>query len=147
MIRPTLDDYLFDPMWRWRKWIWGIPADIWIKHIDIIESIIKKGQAKLINEVFLPPINEIAGAVNPAVATREAAPKATAAKQILKIPFPGGIRFAHFHYKGDVYRVSPEGWQQFSKGVVEGMMQKLGSAKSVSFEQVMELSGSIDTLG
>ena len=145
MIRPTLDDYLFDPMWRWRKWIWGIPADIWIKHVDIIEGIIKKGQAKLINEAFLPPINEIAGAVNQVAATREAAPKA--AKQILKIPFPGGIRFAHFHYKGDVYRVSPEGWQQFTKGVVEGMVQKLGSAKSVSFEQVMELSGSIDTLG
>jgi hypothetical protein len=139
----NLDDYLFGPSWRWRKWIWGIPADIWIKNAGISERLIKAGQATRIDPQSLPPIGDIAGGITPVA--REA--EKSKAPAILKIQFPGGIRFAHLHYKGDVYQVSPEGWKEFTQVVMDGMMQKLKAAKGVSFEQVMEVSSSIDALG
>jgi hypothetical protein len=138
-----LDDYLFGPSWRWRKWIWGIPADIWIKNARISERLIKAGQATRIDPQSLPPIGDIAGGITPVA--REA--EKSKAPAILRIPFPGGIRFPHLHYKGDVYQVSPEGWKEFTQVVMDGMMQKLKAAKGVSFEQVMEISSSIDALG
>lgn len=139
----NLDDYLFGPSWRWRKWIWGIPADIWIKNAGIAERLIKAGQATRIDPQSLPPIGDIAGGITPVA--REA--EKSKAPLLLRIPFPGGIRFAHLHYKGDVYQVSPEGWKEFTQVVMDGMMQKLRAAKGVSFEQVMEISSSIDALG
>jgi hypothetical protein len=137
-----VDDYLFGPPWRWRKWIWGIVADIWIKNIGISEKLIKAGQATRIDPQSLPSIGDIAGSITQVAQAEK--PKAPA---ILKIQFPGGIRFPHLHYKGDVYQVSPEGWKEFTGVVMEGMVQKLKSAKSVSFDQVMEISSSIDALG
>jgi hypothetical protein len=79
-----LDDYLFGPSWRWRKWIWGIPADIWIKNAGISERLIKAGQATRIDPQSLPPIGDIAGGVTPVA--REA--EKSKAPAILKIPFP-----------------------------------------------------------
>jgi hypothetical protein len=138
-----VDDYRLGPPWWWRKWIWGIRADIWIKNGGISERLIKAGQATRIDPQSLPPIGEIVGGITPVA--REA--EKSKAPAILRIPFPGGIRFAHLHYKGDVYQVSPEGWKEFTQVVMDGMMQKLRAAKGVSFEQVMEISSSIDALG
>jgi hypothetical protein len=111
--------------------------------MSVIERLIKAGQATRIDPQSLPPIADIAGGVSQV--TREA--EKSKAPAILKIQFPGGIRFAHFHFKGDVYQVSPEGWKEFTQVVMDGMMQKLKTAKSVSFEQVMEISSSLDALG
>jgi hypothetical protein len=137
-----LDDYRFGPSWWWRKWIWGIRADIWIKNGGISERLIKAGQATRIDPQSLPPVLDISGGITPMAQAEKA--KAPA---LLKIQFPGGIRFAHLHYKGDVYQVSPEGWKEFTQVVMDGMVQKLKAAKSVSFDQVMEISSSIDALG
>jgi hypothetical protein len=130
------------PSWWWRKWIWGIRADIWIKNGGISEKLIKAGQATRIDPQSLPPVLDISGGITQMAQAEK--PKAPA---ILKIQFPGGIRFAHLHYKGDVYQVSPEGWKEFTQVVMDGMVQKLKAAKSVSFDQVMEISSSIDALG
>ena len=44
-----VDDYRLAPPWWWRKWIWGIRADIWIKNGGISEKLIKAGQATRID--------------------------------------------------------------------------------------------------
>ena len=132
----------FDPPWWWRKWIWGIRADIWIKNGGISEKLIKAGQATRIDPQSLPPVGDIGGGITPVAQAEK--PKAPA---LLKIQFPGGIRFPHLHYKGDVYQVSPEGWKEFTQVFMDGMVQKLKAAKGVSFDQVMEISSSIDALG
>ncbi len=134
-----VDDYRLAPPWWWKKWMWGIIADIWIKNISVSEKLIKAGQATRIDPQSLPPVGEIGGQVAQAEKAK--------AQVIRRIPFPGGIRFPHLHYKGDVYQVSPEGWKEFTGSVMDGMIQKLKSAKSVSFDQVMEVSSAIDTLG
>ncbi len=137
-----VDDYRFGPSWWWRRWIWGIRADIWLKNVGISERLIKAGQATRIDPQSLPPVLDTTS-ITPVA--REA--EKSKAPALLRIPFPGGIRFPHLHFKGDVYQVSPEGWKEFTQVVMDGMVQKLKAAKAVSFDQVMEISSSIDALG
>ena len=58
-----VDDYRFGPSWWWRKWIWGIRADIWIKNGGISEKLIKAGQATRIDPQSLPPVLDISGGI------------------------------------------------------------------------------------
>ena len=53
----------FGPSWWWRRWIWGIRADIWIKNGGISEKLIKAGQATRIDPQSLPPVGDIAGGI------------------------------------------------------------------------------------
>lgn len=61
-------------------------------------------------------------------------------------PLSGGIKVAHLHYKGEIYLMSSEQWNEFSGRVVKGFQTRLAAAKSVDFEHLMELSETIDTL-
>jgi hypothetical protein len=55
-------------------------------------------------------------------------------------PYPGGLRFPHLHLRGEVFRLEPAQWQEFSRGIITKFQEKLGRAKSVSFEQLLEFS-------
>jgi len=130
---------------KYRVFKWGKPADIWTRNVDIIERMVKEGLATKINDQYLPSVGE---AVETPV-TREAEKGAKAAV-IKKIPFPGGLRFAHVHFKGDVYRVGEEGWKVFTARVIGDFTQKLQKAaetNTVSFDQMMEISDTLDVLG
>jgi len=130
---------------KYRVFKWGKPADIWTRNVDIIERMVKEGLATKINDQYLPSVGEVAETP----VTREVE-KGAKAVVIKKIPFPGGLRFAHVHFKGDVYRVSEEGWKVFTSRVISDFTQKLQKASetnTVSFDQMMELSDTMDVLG
>jgi hypothetical protein len=55
-------------------------------------------------------------------------------------PFPGGIRTAHFHHRGDVYMVDQRVWNRFSKQVVNDMRKRLDAAKVLAFDELVEMS-------
>ena len=74
----------FDPPWWWRKWIWGIRADIWIKNGGISEKLIKAGQATRIDPQSLPPVGDIGGGITPVAQAEK--PKAPALLKINKQP-------------------------------------------------------------
>jgi len=130
---------------KYRVFKWGKPADIWTRNVDIIERMVKEGLATKINDQYLPSVGE---AVETPV-TREAEKGAKSAV-IKKIPFPGGLRFDNVHFKGDVYRVGEEGWKVFTARVIGDFTQKLQKAaetNTVSFDQMMEISDTLDVLG
>jgi hypothetical protein len=56
----------------------------------------------------------------------------------------GGDRGPHFHYNGDVYHLTNEQWTNFSKPIMEEMAKKLTQAKTIPFEQTMELADTIN---
>lgn len=130
---------------KYRVFKWGKPADIWTRNVDIIEGMVKEGLATKINDQHLPSVGE--AVETPVIREAEKSAKATVIK---KIPFPGGLRFAHVHFKGDVYRVGEKGWKVFTERVIGDFTQKLQKAaetNTVSFDQMMEISDTLDVLG
>lgn len=122
-----------------RRWLWGIPVPLWLNRIEMIEGFIKENGLKpaaLETLPISPLMNEAAGAE-----LAERAPK-------FRWPgFPGGIRIPHLHLRGDIFLLKDELWQNFSAGLIKDLQGRLNKAKSVSFEQAMEISEAIDGLG
>lgn len=118
-----------EPWW----WRYGFPAPIWIRDIGLIHETIK--------EFKLSPLEEL-GRVAPTT-------QAKGAKVPIgpRIPsFPGGMRIPHLHLGEQIYPLSPEQWQSFSRKVVARLKDRLAGAKEISFTQLMEISDAIDAL-
>ena len=62
-------------------------------------------------------------------------------------PFPGGDRGPHLHYKGQLYRLTNKQWNAFSKPILAEMSKKLAEAATVQFEQFIEITDTINTMG
>ena len=121
-----------------RRWIYGIPAPIWLKNIDMISEFISKNKLKPIQIESLPNVQAVQA---------ESAEQVKAALIIDRRPYPGGIRVPHLHFRGDLYLVKEELWREFSGRIVKDFQAKLANAKSIGFEDVMELSEAVDKLG
>ena len=123
----------------YKRWLFGIPAPIWLNRMEMIEGFIKENglqPAALETLPISPLMNQAAGA--------------EIAERALKIRwpgFPGGIKIPHLHFGGNVFVLKEELWQKFSAGLVKDLQGRLAKAKSVSFEQAMEISEAIDSLG
>lgn len=123
----------------YKRWLFGIPAPIWLNRMEMIEGFIKENglqPAALETLPISPLMNQAAGAE-----IAERAPK-------IRWPgFPGGIKIPHLHFRGNVFILKEELWQKFSTGLVKDLQGRLAKAKTVSFEQAMEISEAIDSLG
>jgi hypothetical protein len=129
---------------RW--WLFGLPAITWIRHSELVEQIVESHRLRsypiegLATEVMMAP--QFEGADQP----EAAATTSLAARFPKPLPYPGGLRVPHLHYKGDIFVVNDKQWQEFTKGVLEGFRAKLAKAQTVSVEQLVELSEAIDAL-
>lgn len=65
---------------------------------------------------------------------------------IKRIPFPGGIRIAHLHFKGELYLLTREQWREFSGAAIREFRQKMKQANDVNFSQLMEISEAVNGL-
>jgi hypothetical protein len=120
-----------------RRWWYGGPRDIWIKHVDVVQKLITEQKLKPVDPThYIPDL--------PSNATSLA--EEGAAKAFRRIPFPGGIRLPHVHFKGDMYLLSGEQWKDFSGKLVKEFQSKLSKAHVLSFDSLMELSAAIDTV-
>ena len=119
------------PFW----WKFGRPADIWLKNIELIEKVIRA-------EKLRPLDREHVAYMVPSQAAPTKAPVPFKNPEIF-----GGIRMAHLHFKNDIYLLDDRQWRDFSTAVVKAFQEKLSAAKSVGFEQALELSESINSLG
>jgi len=125
----------------YKRWLFGIPAPIWLNRLEMIEGFIKEHAlqpAALETLPVNPLINQAAGT--------EITERAVAVKNRWT-GFPGGIRVPHLHFKGNVFVLKEELWLKFSAGLVKDLQGRLAKAKSVSFEQAIEISEAIDSLG
>lgn len=119
-----------------RRWIYGIPAPIWLKSMDLIGKTIEEYKLKpvpiesLMAENPFTPRNIVSGEQEKA--------------RLRPWQWPGGIRIAHLHYRGDVYLLNESQWKNFSVSVIRDFQNKLANVKTVGFEQVMEISEAVD---
>lgn len=59
----------------------------------------------------------------------------------------GGKRFAHLHYRGEVYMLNSDQWRTLTGRVKDDMMRRIEIADSISLEQFEELSDVVDAIG
>jgi len=118
--------------------IYGGKRALFVTYANIIADTIKDFGLKPMKEEFRNPVMKAAKG------------KAAAAAETLAYVDPsviGGKRFAHFHYKGDIYALTREQWQSFSARVKEEMLEKLHGANTIPFEQMQDLSDVVDAIG
>lgn len=128
------------PYWD-RKFRYGGPWPIWINNIDIITKLIKENSIKPIDSEHLfgnsPEMFQV-----PNVGA-----KGKISDGLRPYPFPGGLRYPHLHFKGELYKLNDKQWKTFSSEVLKDIRAKLDKVNVVSFEQVMEISDAVDSLG
>ena len=52
----------------------------------------------------------------------------------------GMVKFAHIHYKDEVYSLNDDQWKQFSQKVLTNFNEILAKAGTVNFQQVLKIS-------
>ena len=110
---------------------------MWMSHHMIIAKFIEKHNLVAIHQEHMPR-----------VPIQESAEKSdtSAELQFKPYPFPGGIRIAHLHFKGELYLLNRKQWQEFAGDTIVGFKEKLERANNVTFDQLMELSEAVSTL-
>jgi len=119
---------------------YGGRFDFWISSLDQVSKFIRSSRIR--------PLPREHFTMDDPIRLEPAAKKELAGIEFLKPrPFPGGLRFPHLHLKMDIYRLTEKQWQDFSGTALKNLREKLDKAQTVSFEQVMELSEVIESLG
>jgi hypothetical protein len=132
-----------DKYWRW--WI-GLPAPTWLKEVQRVEKFVEKYNLEQIATESLFSEWIMASETQMLEQPQVSAESRQKIRFPRPRPYPGGIRIPHLHYKGDVYALDERQWQEYTKGILEGFQTKLANSKSVSVEQLVELSEAIDAL-
>lgn len=126
---------------RLRIWRIGIPAPIWMELAPLIQDFVRKNKLQPIpREELFAAASLDAGAGGPTAGMEAKA-------LIPRRDFPGGLRLAHLHMGGEVYRLDQPAWKGFSSQVLQSFRAKLAAAENVTFEQMIELSEATSTLG
>jgi len=126
----------YEAQWWWK---YGKPQDFWTLNHNMMKEVIDKFGLEVAKAEVLPLRLELQ-------ASEQVAEPAAKSRAIKPRPFPGGMRIPHLHYGGDVYLVPEEKWQAISQTFLGKFQDKLKNARNVSFEQIMELSETIDSM-
>ncbi len=151
------------PIW----WKFGEPLEYFMREEAFIGKFIAKYKIEAVSrETLMNRVAQVAGgiiidgrieqvaggvivegmqAINEMADTRSA--KQNIPIKIGPRPWPGGIRGAHLHFKGDAYLLDEKQWGEFSQTILKNIQERLSGAKSVSFEQLMEASEATNSLG
>lgn len=57
-------------------------------------------------------------------------------------PFPGGLKIAHFHHKGQIYLLNDEQWREFTTKTIGMVRDKIRKAEMVGYQPLMALTES-----
>jgi hypothetical protein len=128
--------YLAVPKW----WLYGRPA-FWLTRAKLVGEIAAALKAKrmpLDDPLPIGKMYELCGMPMPD-------PAPAGHPRPIPRPFPG-VPVPHLHYKGELYLLTRQQWEVVSGKFMDDLRSKLGDAKSVSFEKVLELSDAIDPL-
>lgn len=136
----------FDPI-RVLKWKIGRPADIWLSQRELVAATIKKFNLKALEVDAYPYMPASVAVPEAAAATTKSRSLAVEAKLRWPKPFPGGLRIPHLHYGADIYLLDRAQWKEFSAAVLREATDRIARAKEISFEQTLELTEAVNTLG
>jgi hypothetical protein len=96
-------------------------------------------------EVYIRNLEQIRNFIAAEKLTPVAAAQLRGAEREWHSPW-GGMRMPHLHLEGDLYLLNTEQWQRFSGALLKSVREKLAVAKTVSFDQAMEISEAVEAL-
>lgn len=108
----------------------GIPAEFWIKNIDIVRNFIEKNQLKPLNQEELIRIDRA---------------ERTTEIRYLEMK-EGGMRSPHLHYKGERYLLNPDQWRSFTRPIVAGFAERLAAAEHINFDSLLEVDSALNKI-
>ncbi len=73
--------------------------------------------------------------------------KSPAIRVLPPIPFPGGLKFPHFHLGDDIFRLDQKQWAAFSSMMVSEIKELLDGAGTLSFDQLSSMVEAAERLG
>ena len=124
---------------KW-KWKYGVPADFFAVQEKFIGKFIDAHKIAPLDQGFL----RVKSKSSKAAIDSEA-------KAMIDIDYlidpRGGKRTPHLHYKGEIYLLNSNQWKKFSGEVLQNFSEQLAKANSISFENFLELSETMGTLG
>ena len=124
---------------RIKPWeIFGGKRPFFLKYADVIKDVIQDFHLQPINQEIISPTVQASNFE-----------KSTLTKERIAYIDPGihgGKRFAHLHYRGDIYMLNHEQWRAFTGRIKNDMMKRLEMAESISVEQFQDLSDAIDPI-
>jgi hypothetical protein len=126
-------DYQLKP-WE----IFGGKRPFFVKYADVIADVIKDFGLKPIQREVAAPTLRMSEVM-----------KATPTSEMMAYVDPsvfGGKRFAHLHYRGEIYMLNREQWQTFTGRVKDDLLKRLEMANAISVEQFQDLSDAIDAI-
>jgi hypothetical protein len=118
--------------------IFGGKRPFFLRYAEVIADVIKDFKLKPIDQEM----------ASPAVRLSEIA-KIPQSSQMMAFIDPGqfgGKRFAHLHYRGDIYVLNSEQWRAFTGRVKDDMINRLKAADSISVEQFQDISDALDPI-
>ena len=108
----------------------GIPAEFWIKNIDIVRDFIETNNLKPINQEELVRVDR---------------PVSTAEMRYLDLK-EGGMKSPHLHYKGERYLLNRKQWRSFTRPIVETFAERLATAEHISFNSLLEVDDALNKI-
>ena len=126
-----------DSYWE-RRFRYGGPWPIWIKNIDIIEKLVKDHNLKPVDSEYLVGNTPVYQEINEVKGKMTTIPR--------PLPFPGGLRYPHLHFKGSLYALNEKAWKEFSGNILKEIRSRIDKVNTISFEQVMEINDAFDSL-
>ena len=125
--------------YRLKPWeIFGGKRPFFLKYAELIGDVIKDFKLKPIQQEL----------VAPTVRASDFEKFAPTAEMMAYIDpsIYGGKRFAHLHYRGEIYMLNHEQWRTFTGRVKDDLIKKLQMANAISVEQFQDLSDAIDPI-
>jgi hypothetical protein len=115
---------------------WGIPEPFWLRHRDLIGRFVKEHELKPVPGEYFRV--EVARPVD--------VPEPRWPPFPWPIPFPGGLRIPHLHFKGELFELDQAQWQAFTRPLVVDLRARLERAETVGFGDLVELADVVDGL-
>lgn len=110
---------------------------IWVAQAKMIGQLIKEWKINPVPREHLP-YHRYTMMSQPV--TKHEAEAEERLTPIIPRPFPGGLKIAHFHYKGEIYLLNKEQWQEFTSLAIGMVKDKIQNAKTVNYKPLMELT-------
>jgi hypothetical protein len=134
------------------KWRWGGPRDFWLANLEHIQKFLEKNKIARVDPAHLVMDDPFPVDAPIAVLVKDdpipVDSQAVAARVYLKRPpFPGGLKCPHLHFKGDIFLLTESQWKDFSSSAIKQFQERLSRAKSVTFDQLMQLSEATADIG
>lgn len=124
--------------YRIKPWeIYGGRRAFFVRYADLVANVVEELKLQPIQEQFRSP------------AVRAMEKRATTAGEAAAYFDPdmfGGKRFAHLHYRGEVYMLNREQWQAFTNKIKNDLVKRLQSSSAISVEQIQDLSDAVDPI-